>query len=177
MTDEQLLQGCINKNVTAQKQLYDRFAKRMMGVCLRYADCNEEAQDILQDAFIKVFDRIESFKATGSLEGWIKKVMVNTALDNFRKKKHERDHISVDINEVRYELHDEIHETISAKELLGIIQKLPSGYRTVFNLYAIEGYDHKEISEMLGITESTSKSQYSRARACLQKAIQLEKIY
>ena len=105
MTDEQLLQGCIKKDLTAQKQLYDRFAKKMMGVCLRYADCNEEAQDILQDAFIKVFDRIESFKATGSLEGWIKKVMVNTALDNFRRKKHERDHIAIDINEVRYELH------------------------------------------------------------------------
>ena len=177
MTDEQLLQGCINKNVNAQKQLYDRFAKKMMGVCLRYANCNEEAQDILQDGFIKVFDRIESFKATGSLEGWIKKVMVNTALDNFRRKKHERNHISMDISEVRYEIHDEIHEAISAKELLGIIQKLPSGYRTVFNLYAIEGYDHKEISEMLGITESTSKSQYSRARTYLQKAIQLEKIY
>jgi RNA polymerase sigma-70 factor (ECF subfamily) len=149
----------------------------MMGVCLRYADSPEEAQDLLQDGFIKVFERLGSFKATGSLEGWIKKVMVNTALDNFRKRKHERDNVEINVNDAYNNTYEEAHDTISAKELLGIIQKLPAGFRTVFNLFAIEGYSHKEISEMLGITESTSKSQYSRARTHLQKTIQLEKIY
>lgn len=178
MTDEQLLQGCIEKNLTAQKQLYDRFAKKMMGVCLRYASCNDEAQDILQDGFIKVFERITSYKASGSLEGWIKKVIVNTALDNYRKRKHERELLEIDINDTHYSSsYNDGPDAISAKELLGIIQQLPSGYRTVFNLYAIEGYDHREISEILSISESTSKSQYSRAKAHLQKMVRITNLY
>ncbi len=177
MTDEQLLRGCKEKNLAAQKQLYDRFAKKMMGVCLRYADSPAEAQDSLQDGFIKVFEKINSYQATGSLEGWIKKVMVNTALDNFRKRKHERNNVEIDIIDINHSSYDEAHDNLSAKELLNIIQQLPAGYRTVFNLYAIEGYSHKEISELLGITESTSKSQYSRAKLHLQKKIQLENIF
>ncbi|HKR05629.1 MAG TPA: sigma-70 family RNA polymerase sigma factor [Bacteroidia bacterium] len=177
MTDEQLLRGCKEKNLSAQKQFYDRFAKKMMGVCLRYADSAAEAQDILQDGFIKVFERIESYKATGSLEGWIKRIMVNTALDNFRRRKQERNNIELDVNDAYHNSYEEAQDNISAKELLGLIQKLPAGYRTVFNLFAIEGYSHKEISELLGIHESTSKSQYSRAKMHLQKTIQLEKIY
>ncbi|MEO5571307.1 MAG: RNA polymerase sigma factor [Bacteroidia bacterium] len=178
MTDEQLLQGCIKKNLTAQKQLYDRFAKKMLGVCLRYADCTEEAQDILQDGFIKVFEKINTYHATGALEGWIKRIMVNTALDNFRRRVNERNHVQIDINEVAYNTgYNDAPENISVKELLKVIQQLPAGYRTIFNLYAIEGYSHKEISEMLGIAESTSKSQFARARVHLQKSIQLEKAY
>ncbi len=176
MIDEQLIKGCKEKNANAQKHLYDRFAKKMMGVCLRYSDCEEEAQDLLQDGFIKVFERIESYAGSGSLEGWIKKVMVNTALDNFRKKKHERFQVELESEMNLIAVHEEAHDQLSAKELLKIIQKLPAGYRTVFNLYVIEGYSHKEIGEMLGITESTSKSQFSRARLQLQKTIQLEKI-
>ena len=177
MTDEQLFQGCREKNLTAQKELYDRFAKKMMGICLRYADSAAEAQDTLQDGFIKVFEKINSYHATGSLEGWIKRVMVNTALDNFRRRKHERHHVELNVNDTQHNSYEEVHDNVSAQELLRIIQKLPSGYRTVFNLYAIEGYSHKEIGEMLGINESTSKSQYSRAKMHLQKTIQLEKIY
>jgi RNA polymerase sigma factor (sigma-70 family) len=177
MTDEQLLQGCKEKNLNAQKLLYERFAKKMMGVCLRYADSTAEAQDILQDAFIKIFEKMDSYHGTGSLEGWIKKVMVNTALDNFRKNKHERNNIELDVNIASHNSYEESYDSLSAKDLLKIIQKLPIGYRTVFNLFAIEGYSHKEIGEMLGINESTSKSQYSRAKSHLQKAIQLEKIY
>lgn len=176
MTDEQLLQGCIERNVNAQKQLYDRFAKKMMGVCLRYAGSREEAQDLMQDGFIKVFERMISFKGTGSLEGWIKRIMVNTALDNFRKNKHNRMNVEIDNQESLFKSDEGIHDNLSAKELLKLIHQLPNGYRTVFNLYAIEGYSHKEIGEMLGITESTSKSQYSRARVQLQKVLQEEKI-
>ena len=174
--DEQLIKGCKEKNATAQRQLYERFAKKMMGLCLRYSDCEEEAQDLLQDGFIKVFERINSYSGSGSLEGWIKKVMVNTALDNFRKKKHERFQIELENEKNQLAVHEEAHDNLSAKELLKIIQRLPAGYRTVFNLYVIDGYSHKEIGEMLGITESTSKSQFSRARLQLQKTIQLEKI-
>ncbi|MEP7170181.1 MAG: sigma-70 family RNA polymerase sigma factor, partial [Bacteroidota bacterium] len=164
MTDEQLLHGCKEKNLSAQKELYDRFAKKMMGVCLRYADSAAEAQDTLQDAFIKVFEKIDSYHATGSLEGWIKRVMVNTALDNFRKRKNERNHLELDVNNAHHNSYEEVHDSFSAQELLRVVQKLPAGYRTVFNLYAIEGYSHKEIGAMLNINESTSKSQYSRAK-------------
>jgi RNA polymerase sigma factor (sigma-70 family) len=177
MTDDQLLQGCIEKDLSAQKHLYDRFAKKMMGVCLRYATSREEAQDLLQDGFIKVFDKISSFKGSGSLEGWIKRIMVNTALDNFRKNKNERMHVEIDHEHMLFNTGDGVHDKLGADDLLKIIQQLPTGFRTVFNLYAIEGYSHKEIGELLGIAESTSKSQYSRARAHLQKAVQLENIF
>jgi len=177
MTDEQLLKGCIDNNLNAQKLLYDQFAKKMMGVCLRYSESVAEAQDILQEGFIKIFEKINSYNASGSLEGWIKKVMINTALDNFRRTKYERRNIEIDKEEIQIPSEEEIHDNISAKYLLNMIQKLPAGYRAVFNMFAIEGYSHKEIGEMLNISESTSKSQYARARLQLQKAIQLEKTY
>ncbi len=175
MTDEQIVKGCIEKNAIAQKHLYEKFARKMMGVCLRYCDSTEEAEDVVQIAFISIFENIAAFKGTGSLEGWIRKIMVNTALTNIRKNKRLKQNVELDSVEFMLPSASYIYESFAAKDLLKIIQTLPSGFRTVFNLYAIEGYSHKEIGGMLDISEGTSKSQYSRAKAYLQKIIQIDR--
>ena len=175
--NEQLVKKCLEKDPLAQKQLFDSFSRKMMGVCLRYSQDQEEAQDVLQMGFIKVFEKLHMYSSEGSLEGWIRKVIVNTALDNIRKNKKFNDNIELD--KVDFQLDNKSEtglEALSAKDLLRIIQEMPPGFRTVFNLYAIEGYSHKEIAEQLGITVSTSKSQYSRARVYLQKIIIEENI-
>jgi len=146
----------------------------MYGVCLRYAKDATEAEDILQDGFIKVFQHIASFKNEGSIEGWVRRIMINTALERFRKK-NPLYPVSEIYDVARHLKYEDIESQISANELMGLVQKLSPGYRTVFNLYAIEGYSHKEISEQLGISEGTSKSQLARARAVLQDEV--EKLY
>jgi len=171
MTDEQLVQGCIEKNTVAQKQLYYKYSRKMMGVCLRYCDRNEEGEDILQMGFINVFENIEAYRGIGPLEGWIRKIIVNAALTNLRKTKKLRNNIDIESSEFTNSLSSDYSDGFEAKELLKMIQTLPTGFRTVFNLHAIEGYSHKEIAEMLGITEGTSKSQYSRAKLHLQKLL------
>lgn len=171
MTDEEIVQGCIKNNALAQKHLYDKFSRKMMGVCLRYSQNTEEAEDVLQNGFISVFQNIESFKGAGSFEGWIRRIMVNTALTNIRKNKKLMQNIELDSVEYMLPSSNSVSESYGAKDLLKIIQTLPPGFQTVFNLYAIEGYSHKEIGDLLGISEGTSKSQYSRAKAHLQKLI------
>lgn len=175
MTDEQIVQGCIKKDAIAQRHLYERFSRKMMGVCLRYFDSREEAEDVVQNGFISVFLNMDSFKGSGSLEGWIRKIMVNTALTEIRKNKKLKQNIDLDSVEFMLPSSNYMSESFAAKDLLKIIQTLPTGFRTVFNLYAIEGYSHKEIGEMLGISEGTSKSQYSRAKAHLQKIIPIDR--
>lgn len=171
MTDEELIKACIEGNTNAQKRLYDHFSRKMMGVCLRYSGDYEEAQDILQEGFIKVFDKLDTFNGKGSFEGWIRRIFVNTALDAYRKNKQNRH--TQDIDEVGYAISssEDIVSDMSAEDLLKILQKIPPGYQVVFNLYVIEGYSHKEIAEQLGISESTSKSQFSRARAYLMNIL------
>jgi len=177
LTDEQLVKKCLEKDPLAQKQLFDIFSRRMMGVCVRYSQNQEEAQDVLQMGFIKVFEKLHMYSSEGSLEGWIRKVIVNTALDNIRKNKKFNDNVELDKVDFHLENYSESGlDSLSAKDLLKIIQQMPPGFRTVFNLYAIEGYSHKEIAEQLGISVSTSKSQYSRAKVYLQKIIIEEKI-
>ncbi|MBI3136377.1 MAG: RNA polymerase sigma factor [Bacteroidetes bacterium] len=171
MTDEQLVKECVSGNTIAQKKFYELFAKKMMGVCFRYTNNVEEAQDVLQEGFIKIFGKLSDFESKGSLEGWVRRIMVNTALDHYRKnKKHQND---VDVDTVGYKLEKDDYtiEAITANDLLKIVQAIPEGYRVVFNLFAIEGYSHKEIAERLGVTESTSKSQYSRAKSLLRKLL------
>ncbi len=175
MTDEEIVQGCIKKNAIAQKHLYEKFSRKMMGVCLRYCDSREEGEDVLQNGFTSVFENIESFKGTGALEGWIRRIMVNTALTNIRKNKKLKQNIELDSVEFMIPSSNYLSESFAAKDLLKIIQTLPTGFRTVFNLYAIEGYSHKEIGNMLNISEGTSKSQYSRAKAHLQKIIPIDR--
>mgnify|MGYP002078817104 CR=1 FL=1 len=167
---EEIISGCIAGKRVAQNTFYKMFAPKMYSVCLRYAKDSTEAEDILQDGFIKVFQHMGAFKHEGSFEGWVRRIMINTALERFRKK---NPLLPVgDIYPVAKDLkYDDIESNISADELLGLVQKLPPGYRTVFNLYAIEGYSHQEIGEMLNISEGTSKSQLARARAVLQEEV------
>lgn len=172
MTEEEMIAGSLKQDEKAQKALYDSFSGKMMGVALRYCTNMEEAEDVLQDGFIKVFSKLDSYNREGVFEGWIRRIVVNTALDYIRKSKNERFHL--DVTEVDYLLADQtvIIEGLAAEDLLKVIQELPVGYKTVFNLFAIEGYTHKEIAEELGVTVNTSKSQYSRARTFLQKKLE-----
>lgn len=175
MNNEQLVKKCLEKDALAQKYLFDTFSKKMMGVCLRYSKDAEEAQDVLQIGFVKVFEKLHVFNNEGSLEGWIRKIIVNSALDQIRKNKKFENNVDLDL--VDYQLpsnNGNALDQMSANDLLKIIQQMPNGFRTVFNLYAIEGYTHQEISDQLNISINTSKSQYSRARVYLQKVI-LEK--
>lgn len=171
MTDEQLVKECVSGNTIAQKKFYDLFARKMMGVCMRYTNDYDEAQDVLQDGFIKIFNKLPKFESKGSLEGWIRRIMVNTALDNYRKNKKHQGNVDVESVSFMLEKNDFTIETINAEDLLKIIHTIPEGYRVVFNLFAIEGYSHKEIAVQLGVTESTSKSQYSRAKKLLRKLL------
>lgn len=172
MEDKQLAAACREGKATAQKTLYDRFSKRMMGVCLRYAEDSMEAMDVMQEGFIKVFRNIDSYSGEGSLEGWVRKIVVNTALDNYRKNKNRRHALDLDEVSNMIPVNESITDRMSADHLLEMVQSLPEGYRVIFNLYAIEGYTHKEIGEQLGISANTSKSQYSRARAYMQRLIE-----
>jgi len=171
MTDDELVKGCVSKNSAVQKALFEKFSRKMMGICLRYAERSEEAEDMLQNGFIRVFEKIETFRGEGSLEGWIRRIVVNESLTWLRKNKKMK--MNVDIEEAKYMMpgNNPIGEKVNEKDLLKMIQSLPTGFRTVFNMYAIEGYSHREIGEMLGINEGTSKSQYSRAKVHLQNMV------
>lgn len=171
MTNEQLINNCLNGDARAQKLLFEKFSPKLMGVCYRYAASNDEAQDLLQDGFIKIFEKLDKYSGIGSFEGWMRRIIVNTALDSIRKNKKFQMHI--DIAEAGFKIpsNDYIEERLAAEDLIKILQGIPMGYKTIFNLYAIEGYSHKEIAEQLNISTSTSKSQYSRAKALLRDKI------
>lgn len=177
MTDEEIIKGCCKNQPSAQRMLYDKFASKMLGVVLRYANDETEAHDILQDGFVKVFNKISSFTMEGSLEGWVRRIMVNTALDQYRKNKKRMKDIKIDDVSFYLSQNDFIEESLMADDLLKIINAMPKGYRVVFNLFAIEGYSHKEIAEKLGVTENTSKSQYSRARQFVKKILEEKELY
>ena len=172
MDDTSLVLECVKGNSRAQRMLFERFSQKMLGVCMRYAKSTEQAEDVLQDGFIKVFSKLNDFKHDGSLEGWIRRIMVNTSLDQIRKENKLLGNTSLD--NVDYKLQDNafVLENLAAKDLMKMVQSMPVGYKVVFNMFAIEGYSHKEISEHLGISENTSKSQYSRARAYLRERLE-----
>lgn len=170
---EHIIKGCIEGKNASREMLYKQFSSKLWPVCLRYASSYDEAKDILQDGFIKIFEKISQYEGRGHFEGWMRKVIVNTALAEFRKKRY----LTVDTNHPlaqQEETSDHIEFDLSADELMEMIRKLPPQYKLVFNLYAIEGYSHKEIAEMLNISEGTSKSNLSRARDILQRKIQVE---
>ncbi|MDR1258194.1 MAG: sigma-70 family RNA polymerase sigma factor [Tannerellaceae bacterium] len=169
MNEQQLIDGCRKGNRLAQKELYDTYSRKMMGVCLRYASDKETARDILQDGFIKVFTSIGSFSGAGSFEGWMRKIFINCALELLRKSDVLRDAVELDYKSETSGSGYSVISDISANELMKMVQGLPAGFRTIFNMFAIEGFSHKEISETLGITESTSRSQYTRAKQLLQR--------
>ncbi len=171
-TEKELVEGCRRQNPLHQKGLYQQYYRKMFGVCLRYTDHKDDAEDVLQDGFIKVLKHIKGFKGKGSLEGWIRRIMVHTAIEHYRKRSR---YFMVDIDHAgEVELQADQLSQLSKEELVTMIQALPPGYRTVFNLYVVEGFPHKEIAGMLGISEGTSKSQLSRAKSLLKS--QLESI-
>ncbi len=167
----ELVRACRREERSAQEALYARFSRRMFAVCLRYARHRAEAEDLLQEGFIQVFDKLHAFRMEGSLEGWIRRIMVHTCINHLRKKS------------VRHEVLGTEHvperavgpaamNNLGQAELLALVQELPDGYRAVFNLYAIEGYDHAEIAALLGCGESTSRSQLAKARLALQRRLE-----
>ncbi|HEV7346741.1 RNA polymerase sigma factor [Telluribacter sp.] len=168
--ETQLVRALQKADPKAQRQVYEKYSSRMLGVCMRYVGDRMSAEDVLVEGFMRVFDKIEQFKSEGSLEGWIRRVMVNEALGYLRQRKRLLD--DADLDEAQAIADNSIvDQNLEAQELMEIIEGLPTGYRTVFNLYAIEGYSHAEIAALLGITESTSKSQLHRARALLQQLV------
>ncbi len=174
MTDHQLVEECIKGNYRAQKKLYHQYSGLMMGIAMRYSSCKSEAEDILQDSFLTIFTKLDQYKKTGPLGAWIRKIVVNTALMRLRKNKHNKLFLLLDESLAIEEVSEDALSKLSAKELMMKIQLLAPGYRAVFNLYAVEGYSHPEISQSLGISVGTSKSQYSRARALLKLMIEKE---
>ncbi len=171
MTEEFIIAGCLQNNPSAQRELYNRFSPKMLAVCYRYAQNREDAEDMLQEAFIKVFTQMHTFQNKGAFEGWVRRIIVHTCI-NFLKK-HKKFNDSVDLAHAgTLQIREEtIPSMMQAKQVTECIRMLPVGYRTVLNLYAIEGYSHREISEMLDIEESTSRSQYTRARAMLETVL------
>jgi RNA polymerase sigma factor (sigma-70 family) len=174
-TEQLLIKGCIAGERAFQTKLYDLFAPKMLGVCLRYAKTREEAEEILHEGFLRVFTYIRKFRGEGSFEGWMRKIMVNCALFRYRNKIHLSPVIQLDASGYEAAAETDIISNLEAKELLLLIQSLPAGYRVVFNLFVFEGYKHREIAEALGISEGTSKSNLSDARAWLQKALTVKK--
>lgn len=168
--ETELIEGCKHKDAKAQKGLYDRYAGKLYALCCRYIKEKMEAEDVLITAFTKILDRIDQYKGEGSFEGWMKRVVVNESLSYLRKNKNM--YLEMDIEAADREPDFErLESNLQAEDLMKMIAALPSGYRIIFNLYAIDGYSHKEIADQLGISENTSKSQLSRARVALQKSL------
>jgi len=173
MSDQQIIELCAKHDRKAQQELYDRYSRLLLGVCLRYASDKAEAEDILQESYLKIFNSIKEYSGSGSFIGWLRKIAVNTAITHYHKN-------------LKYRYHVEIEEFVSSEtgvmsfeedfftseELYMVLNGLPAGYRMVFNLYAVEGYKHKEIAEILGIDTNTSKSQYSRAKAVIREKLE-----
>ncbi|MBE7169723.1 MAG: sigma-70 family RNA polymerase sigma factor [Williamsia sp.] len=171
MSESDLIKGCLAGDIRLQEELYNRFAPKMYAVCLRYSNHPEDAQDLLQEGFIKVFRNLDKFRAEGSFEGWVRRVFVNTSIEHYRRKVNltstsDKEEFMIEDN------HWNALDRLAEKDIILLIQELSPGYRTVFNLYAVEGYSHKDIAGMLGISEGTSKSQLARAKGILQKKVE-----
>ena len=176
MTEQNLIEACSQNNAAAQRELYNRYSGLMFGVCFRYAYRKEDAEDMLQEGFIKIFKRIDSFQNKGNFLGWMKKVMVHTCINHLKRNKK-----FTDISDIEFAYHleyraESITSKLLGKQVMECLLMMPIGYRTVINLYAIEGYSHKEIGEMLDITESTSRSQFIRGRTVLEDILVKRKI-
>lgn len=171
--EEEIIAAAKNGEAKAQRKIYDLFAPTMMSVCYRYVNDTETAKDLLQDGFIRVFTKIDSYAGTGAFAGWVRRIFVTTSLEYLRQRDALRYSASIDDYEhITRDGSPTVLERISADDLLRLIAGLSEGYRTVFNLYAIEGYSHAEIAAMLGITEVTSRTQFMRARKILQKSLE-----
>ncbi len=176
MTEQAIITGCLHNDAAAQRELYNRYSPKMLSVCYRFGQSREDAEDMLQEGFIKVFTQIHTFQNKGAFEGWIRRIIVHTCI-NFLKK-HKKFSESVDLAYANYiQVKEEtVPSIMQARQIIECIRLLPLGYRTVLNLYALEGYSHKEIGEMLDIEESTSRSQYTRSKAMLEAILIRKKI-
>ena len=162
-----LVKDCLKGETTAQRQLYEHFADIMLGICYRYTKSMADAEDVLQEGFIKVYLNLHQFKSEGELGGWIRRIMVNTAINYLKKSSRYQTDLSFTDDSLHPVSNDDPEVVLSAKELAELIRQLPPGYQAIFNLHAVEGYSHVEIGKLLGINEGTSRSQYARARALL----------
>lgn len=174
LSDLEIIEGCIRHERRAQQMLYDKYSRLLLGVCMRYATDRAEAEDILQESFLKIYFSIRDYTGTGSFTGWIRKIAVNTAITHYHKNLKHKYHIDIEeyvSSETGVSSFEE--DLFTSDELFKVLNELPPGYRMVFNLYAVEGYKHKEISEMLGIDINTSKSQYSRAKAAIREKLEI----
>ena len=168
--EDELIKGCLRREPHAQRLLYDTYSSKMYAICYRYLKDSMQAEDVLVTSFTKVFEKIGQFKSEGSFEGWIRRIVVNEALTCLRKNRSM--YLETELDQVDYDPnYSHLHDHLEAEDLLRLVKELPAGYRIVFNMYAIDGYSHKEIAESLGISENTSKSQLSRARIYLQKQL------
>lgn len=171
MTEEYIIAGCLHNEPSAQRELYNRFSPKMLSVCYRFAQSREDAEDMLQEGFIKVFTQIHTFQNKGAFEGWIRRIVVHTCINFLKKYKKFNDCVDIENADLAYLKEETIPSIMQAKQVIECIRLLPIGYRTVLNLYAIEGYSHREISTMLDIEESTSRSQYTRAKSMLENIL------
>ncbi len=174
ISEAELIEGCVRKDRSAQRALYETYAPKMLAVCVRYAGSKENARDILQEAFLTVFDKIGSYKGEGSFEGWMRRIFVNASLMYIRKNdvlKYSEDITEVPAADIGPERYGTM-EQLSAKQIMDLVAAMPAGFRSVFNLYAIEGYSHAEIAEILGISEGTSRSQLNRGRLWLKERLE-----
>jgi RNA polymerase sigma factor (sigma-70 family) len=176
MTEESILKGCLKNEAAAQKELYGRYSPKMLAVCYRFAHNREDAEDMLQEGFIKVFSQIHTFRNQGAFEGWIRRIIVHTCINNLKKNRKFNESVDI-IHATGLQVREEsVPSIVQAKQVVECIRILPIGYRTVLNLYAIEGYSHREIGHMLDIEESTSRSQYTRAKQMLEEILVKKKI-
>src|SRR5579871_3942524 len=176
MTEEAIFQGCLKNVAGAQRELYNRYSPKMLAVCYRFAHNREDAEDMLQEGFIKVFSQIHTFQNKGAFEGWIRRIIVHTCINNLKKNKRFNESVDIAYASGVQIREESVPSIVQAKQVVECIRMLPVGYRTVLNLYAVEGYSHKEIGEMLDIEESTSRSQYTRAKQMLEEILIKKKI-
>ena len=170
--EQQLIRACLRDDPQAQRQLYEQYKVPLFRLCLRYAGHRQEAEDFLQEGFLKAFSDLHQYRGEGMLGAWLRKVVLNVILQQLRRQKQLFSIVSIEEAENLPDTGDDIFSRMRARALLNLIQQLPPGYRTVFNLYVIEGYNHKETGELLGISENTSKSQLSKAKALLRKMLE-----
>ena len=171
MTEEVILEGCLRNDSVAQRELYNTYSPKMLAVCFRYAHSREDAEDMLQEAFIKVFTQLRTFENRGSFEGWIRRIVVHTCINTLQKNKKFNESVDL-IHAASISIREEtVPAVVQVKQIVDCIRSLPIGYRTVLNLYAIEGYSHREIAQLLDIEESTSRSQFTRAKGMLEELL------
>lgn len=175
MTESEIIQGCLANKASAQEKLYALFSRRMMAVCLRYTKSRAEAEDVFHEAFVKIFKNMHTWQG-GSFEGWMRRIFVNTAINHYHQTRKFFDHVDASYAETMVASSDNIISTLSNQELMELINTMPEGYKLVFNLHAVEGYNHNEIADMLGIAEGSSKSQLSKAKAHLKKLLEVRLI-